>query len=1012
MKEKYNLYKSFNIESNEVAPVFLLITQSVFLGIFYGTFDIGAHTLFLKTFPDDMIPKAYIISGIVGIIMTSIFSTYQSKIRFSTLSKYTLLFISLLTILIRIFFEFSAAKWTVFLVFILLGPLNILAILAFWGTVSRIFSLRQGKRLYGIIDSGQVFGIIISSYAIPLIITYLNGTKNLLVISSVSIIVAMVVEMIISKKYNLDIETDGSKGNEATEQEQMKLVDFAKNPYILYMALFVVFSMFTAFFVQYSFLVVTNEQYPVEDDLAKFLGFFTGSMMIFTFVIKTFVYSKLMKTYGLKISLMLSSLLLLAFTGLAILVGLLSGYQATSAGFIYFFLLISLSKLFNKTLKDALEVPSFKLLYQSLKKSIRFDIQAKIDGTINEIAALISGLLLGGLGLLVFIKLIHFYIFLFALLAIWSFITIKLYKEYRKSLEESLKATTESDYEGKTHILSNEITSNAQKLNNKLDSIKSFAPDLYLPYLLNTFDHSNQERIESLKKIHLVELFLNQIKTGKKYQIAWNPESKLIKDLAIKELANLLASSEKSDYLKAIYFVLNIEEKPRINTLLALMRIPNTEVQQFAIRISGTIQETEVINTIAEFLDSKLLLPDTIISLKQMVTKSFKTLIQMFYKTDIELNNQLALMEIITQVQTEETEQFLLDNLNYHKKEIRKKAIDSLKSMNYSGTEKDYPKLFHAVTQAAQDVSWDISALAAYSASNISNPLYKALEFEYFCHQDILLKLLAITYDAQSVEHVTDHLNSGTAEGVGYALELFDLFLAEEIKPFILAIFEDLPFYEKSQLLESFFPVRVPELNELIIQIINRDPNLISKTTKQLALQEYTTHFQSVTDDLIAQVFNPETELQVLSSQIVKELNPSKFNQIKTRLKPAYRRNIDQGQSKVNYPIQKILMDFYTPIQKTFGINTPDFIDFFNQLNIIEFEKFKNIIAKEQVANYFVFLIIDQNNIDQNETILELFEKNESIPTNGDYIVGITKEAMSNLMLTQKHIVHNLINLI
>ena len=46
----------------------------------------------------------------------------------------------------------------------MMGPLNIIGLVGFWGTASRIFTLRQGKRLFGIIDGGQVIGIIIASY--------------------------------------------------------------------------------------------------------------------------------------------------------------------------------------------------------------------------------------------------------------------------------------------------------------------------------------------------------------------------------------------------------------------------------------------------------------------------------------------------------------------------------------------------------------------------------------------------------------------------------------------------------------------------------------------------------------------------------------------------------------------------------------------------------------------------------------------------------------------------------
>ncbi|MGE4288474.1 MAG: NTP/NDP exchange transporter [Salinivirgaceae bacterium] len=1014
MKEKYSLYKSLNIEANEVVPVLLLIAQSVFLGIFYGTFDIGAHTLFLKTFPEDMIPKAYIISGMVGIVMTAVFSKYQSRIRFSNLAKYTLLFISLLTILVRIFFEFSAAKWTVFLVFILLGPLNILAILAFWGTVSRIFTLRQGKRLFGIIDSGQVFGIIISSYAIPLIITFLNGTKNLLVISSVSIIAAMIFEMIISRRFNLDIETNSPSEVKTEEQEQVKLQHFIKNPYILYMALFVIFSMFTAFFVQYSFLVVTNEQYPGEDDLAKFLGFFTGSMMIFTFVVKTFVYSKLMKTYGLKISLMLSSVLLLIFTGLAILVGLISGYHVTSAGFIYFFLLISLSKLFNKTLKDALEVPSFKLLYQSLKKSIRFDVQAKIDGTINEIAALISGLLLGGLGLLVFIKLIHFSVFLFLLLVVWSFITVRLYKEYRKSLEESLKEETELGSEDSAYLLSDKTTSDSNALNHKLSQIKKFTPNRYLAYLDSI--KQSEQKLHGLSKMHRIELllldFANEKSLEKSKYLKLNKELQLTPNAAAHEIAAFLASNDEAHYFTALNFILKLETKPRLNLLLALMRIPMPEVQKISIRICGTLRISDSSTTLAEFLDSEQLMPDAMISLGQLAQDSYKVLIQMFYKTDISLINQLALLDLIGQINTENTAQFLLENINNHKKEIRQKAISQLKAFNYQVKEKDYPKLYHAITQTAQDVAWDISALASFTGIATESPLFTAIEFELQNHRNLLMQLLAITYDPRSVQHVSDHLNSDTAEGIGYALELFDLFLAEEIKPFILAIFEDLPFTEKALLLENFFPVKVYEPNELIIQIINRDPNLISRTTKKIALQEYTNHFQIITDDLAAQIFNPVKELQVLSSQIIQQINPAKHQQLKARVKPQYRRNLDQKRLLETYPEQFVLKNHYRAIQKVCGLENSLFIDFFDHLSLIPANEIKNKQVNEHLINYFVFLVFDQKEITQVDPIYEIYENYDEIKVTGDVIIGISDQAMTQLMLTQKQTAQQLINLI
>jgi ATP/ADP translocase len=358
---KKDVYAMFNIEQNEKTSVSIFLIQSVFLGIFYGAFDVGAHALFLNAYPASMIPKAYVISGLAGIVLTSLYARFQSHFKFSTVAIFNLIFIFISTALLRVLFQFTASPWLVFLIFIMMGPLNIMALLGFWGAVGRMFSLRQGKRLFGLIDSGQIFGAILSTFAIPVLISVGFEQKNLLFLSSVSVMCAFVMQIIISVKYNLNQKIEKS------EKKRNRLPALLKNKYVLNMSIFVVMSMLAAFFIQFSFLSVTKENYPDHNDLAEFLGAFTGSLLLFTFLFKTFLYSKLMKTYGLKVSVLISSFLLGIFTAIAVLIGSVFGYTTASASFMFFFLIISLSRLFSKALKDAVEVPAFKILYQSLK---------------------------------------------------------------------------------------------------------------------------------------------------------------------------------------------------------------------------------------------------------------------------------------------------------------------------------------------------------------------------------------------------------------------------------------------------------------------------------------------------------------------------------------------------------------------------------------------------------------------------------------------------------------------
>ena len=68
-----------------------------------------------------------------------------------------------------------------------------------------------------------------------------------------------------------------------------------------------------------------------------------------------------------------------------------------------------------------------------------------MDGTVNEIAALSSGLILAGLGVLSFIKLIHFSWVLFFIILIWVFVAFRLYSEYRKSIRKALESVGDKD---------------------------------------------------------------------------------------------------------------------------------------------------------------------------------------------------------------------------------------------------------------------------------------------------------------------------------------------------------------------------------------------------------------------------------------------------------------------------------------------------------------------------------------------------------------------------------------
>ena len=77
------ILKAVNGRENESRAIILLLSVGFLTGIFIATFDVGAITLFLKYFDEKKdIPRAFFISGILGVSVTYIFGQLQKVISY------------------------------------------------------------------------------------------------------------------------------------------------------------------------------------------------------------------------------------------------------------------------------------------------------------------------------------------------------------------------------------------------------------------------------------------------------------------------------------------------------------------------------------------------------------------------------------------------------------------------------------------------------------------------------------------------------------------------------------------------------------------------------------------------------------------------------------------------------------------------------------------------------------------------------------------------------------------
>ncbi|MBI5220049.1 MAG: hypothetical protein HY958_14070 [Bacteroidia bacterium] len=989
---KHVLYKTFNIQTGEGFSVLLLILQSFFLGIFYGSFDIAASALFLEAYPASMLPKAFVISGVAGLVLTTIYTKLQTKIPFAKLALLNLIAVTLITFLLRIGYFYTGSKWLPFLILVMMGPLNIIALLGFWGVAGRMFSLRQGKRLFGLIDSGQVFGIIVSCYTIPVILLLSFSTKNLLYVCSSSILLALAVQVIISRKFIL---TDAQKNTTQDQKKNEHFFSFLKNRFIVYMAVFVVLSMISAFFIYYSFLSVTNIKYPDSKDLAKFLGVFTGTLMIFSFIFKTFLYSKIMQTYNLRISLLILPSLLIILSLLAVLIGITFGYTAETAGFILFFLLISLSRLFSRSLKESIEAPSFKILYLSLDPGIRYDIQARIDGVVNEFAALFSGILLAVLGMLSFIQPIHYTYILIVLLIVWIVITLRLYKEYQASLVKSLgdsKKDTSllgSEKQDQENLIENiGKTEPAEKLICTLYLYEITQPVSFETVLLSLTKHPSSNvrkyvlnKISELhiyKALDLVKEISEQDQDAAVRKLAKDIFQKFSGKLNVHFTREYIAELIKSKYPEDREFAAKIigilQNEAYYLYLVPLIRDIDFRTRTSAISVCTQIKYTEICPLLIEYLSDPVYSNHAKEALVAFGSEATDILELSFYKSDLDTKIQLKILDIFGLTGDEKSVSFLINKLNFPVRIVVKKAIESLVKCKYKFNESHYIYIRQAIDLTISIIAWNLSALNNIKESEVGTDLKQAVSAEIKENYDILYRLLSLVYDPKMILKAKDNIEIGSPEGVGYALELLDLYISDDLKPALFPLFENTTVIEKIRRLQDFYPLEKQDTLRLLYTIISRDCNLINRWTKACAIYSLR-NFKNIKagNDLLAHLFNSDRLLFETTGYVVHRIDPEAYIACGKRINRKLLNELDYililaTEKKNHILVEKVLFLKSIPL----FANVPDMIltEIAEALDEKTVDKDTILVSGGEEKDAFLYMIINGKILHKQENSL------------------------------------------
>lgn len=981
--------EALRIKSQEQKQIVLMLCTGFFMGIFTATYQVTADSLFLNQL-GDYLDKAFVVAGVLGMLTTALFSTAQSFIKYTTLAIGSVVTIFAFTVAMYCLMHFGNRDYSdyyVFAIYCMTGPITAVLLLSFWGIFGRLFNFRQSKRIIGWIDTGQLIAAILSTLiVIPISNAYVKDTSNYLFVCALSMAVVLVLMLFISRRFQ--ISKNDPREVSATVRRESRLTRIFSDNFIVLLSVFLLVSMVMFVLSQYSFQKLLTQMYPNVRELTNFNSFFVGSVYVISLGMQTFVNQRIINNYGLRISLFVLPIIMIIFSIGAIATGLIFGYEksVTTTGFVYFFLFVAVSRLFNWTLRESLETPVFKLFFIPLDSRLRFSIQSKVEGLVNETARFVGGAIIFGLALSPFFNVLYICVAIIVLSLIYFVVVTQIHNGYRHKIRQRLEGVSRPSGEDKLDRLETGLTQVTQRLEQNLsvpeagkavfsykllEKINAAQIPQWANSLIRNQDDTTrnyaQGRMNELKGLSVSDQYVirmdeNKLSNGGGKSLLSKSDLKVIiesdGDITKARLQRLTRSAQANDRHYAAELLLHTSRDECTSFLMELLNDNDPAVRISAIKTSIKKHNPEIINAVIENLGSPVFGNQAMNALVLMGPETLNALETAFYRSGQSSQVMLRIVQVIGRIGGQRAREILWGKIDFPNKIIVSQILLSLGECGFKAGISQITRIKYAIESDIADISWNLSAIEEVGDGGFRELIKQALHEEVQHDIEHIYMLLTMLYDTRSIQLVKENIESGTAEGVTYAIELLDVFLSEQLKQRVIPILDDLANAERVYQLQEFYP-RVKLDARLVLKfLINRDFAQSNRWTKACVLHQIGT--QRIADfelDLIAQLFNPDELIREVAAWALFQLGHELYAENTLRLGEHVKRELDavivQRRRMSRFDIVMFYRDlhFFTDVR---GITLSYLSDISEELLLRSGE---SLVLDDKVNNHFYVIV-------------------------------------------------------
>lgn len=417
--------RAFNIHEGEHGRVFLswLIFLLIMSGIIIGRN--ARDSIFLSNVDIKWLPYMYVLNAVFVVLVSVVYTSFVDRVDRTLFLVVSLALYAGVAFLTRMLLM-AKLQWFYSACYVIVQIMWLVGLMQFWTFMGDVFDARESKRLFPVVGSGGLMGMIVAGFGAKYVVKAI-GTDNLFLVWAGMLVGCIFLVLALSRAVSKTRKVKPKAAKPAQKKSQIqefkdglayiKEVQLLKTLILINLGLWVVFTI-----VDYEFSVKMKEAYPIKDDLTAFLGIFRALAGVLCFVVQFGVLSRLLNRLGVGRVIAIHPAYMVF--GTAFLTAKLGYLSAV------------VSKFGDHVMLYTVQDSSYQMMYNPIPPDKRGRARGFVEGYIKPISMGIAGVILILSASLLTPTITCAISFAFALL--WAYASLRANRDYVKALTDNL----------------------------------------------------------------------------------------------------------------------------------------------------------------------------------------------------------------------------------------------------------------------------------------------------------------------------------------------------------------------------------------------------------------------------------------------------------------------------------------------------------------------------------------------------------------------------------------------